>query len=232
MSTISHQITGATTRIDKCCDPESMRFAIGGILVTPRSPDTQAVNVKGVRSGSPATVFLTATDTRILAVTTAEGTASAPAMMPPQMIAKRKAKRSFTPAITLNGEWRVSDTVAPANSIEGRFPRAESVLPHVDGETCLVVSFNADYLAKLAAGITTDGCVTLHIGIPQGKRFGMGSDSPIAVMGDAGFGVLMPHAAGDEPRELKCAAYRAAVEEYRAAMESVKDDALRFAKPE
>ncbi len=180
------------------CDTGATRYALDGACVEP---------MPGGR------VVCAATNSRILAVVTEEGTATGQHLAPADAF---KVKANSTASVAKNGAWqqttvpkRGPTTVATLEDVTGRFPRWRDVLPNIETGHVVQVALDARQLFDLAqalgAGNKTGldaGAVTLFI-TEREHEGRLVCDSSIGVLyrnaelGTA-VGVLMPHCA-DKP---------------------------------
>jgi hypothetical protein len=190
-----------------CIHEQSSRYALNGVHVCQRDKDR---------------VWVTATDGRILSVTSAKGESEKPEVCPANILPKKGKKDSLA---QLNGQWETTskDGTVSSPKIEGRYPNCAAMFSDKRGpasaESVTVVRLNANLLAKLANSISTGGVVTLIIGSP---------DKPIGVMGSDGFGIIMPAERGQHAGELDadcirrlCGEYNKLAEEYKATFKPV-----------
>lgn len=198
--------------LTQCTDQEATRYALASVHVTPSQHDGK--------------VWLAACDSRVLALTLADGRTDAPHLLPGKM-AKPHGK-SVTRA-QLNGVWRsesghvIAERFRPDGKklmedteSEGRFPRTVDVLPAAQSGD-VVISLNAELLANLAKAIGDNGRdVTLII------RDGV---SAVAVHGKHGIGVAMPLSLGSGKHEHNAenvrTSYNATRDEFRTDFESI-----------
>lgn len=127
-----------------CCDSESKRYALGGILVSP--------------NGKGNCVYLTATDGRCMAVTKVDGRlADGPEIMPMSVAKHTRKTRGMLVTRTDSG-WE-NERGQEAGIEEGRFPNTASVWPKELGAH--TVRIDANLLANVANTIG-DGQVVLY----------------------------------------------------------------------
>ena len=170
-----HAIVTASRKIDSCCDVGSCRYLIGAVEIIPAS-------------GADGGLWATATDGKCLSVvkTAGETEERKPYYLPAKLL--RPSKKPAT--AKLNGRWESADRMA--DQPEGRYPQVQDVLPDcADRQT---ITLNADLLAQLAAAISANGNVTLLLPPVETDKNGKKPDyrAAIGVVGDDGFGVLMP----------------------------------------
>ncbi len=190
------------SRIDKSTDRDSTRYALGDVLATP---------------AEDGKVFLTATDSRILAIVEADGMTEQEQQIPAAVVPKRK-----TPTcVQLNGQWDSSDgKFCPVDPNPRRFPPCAAVLQSVQADYFATVSLDAKLLQSLseALGANADERgVTLFI--PQPDKEGR-IDSAIPVLGRLGIGVIMPFSS--ERAETDRKRYQDISDRYLSAREAVK----------
>lgn len=176
--------------IAHCTSKERSRYALTSALCIPNGPNT---------------VLAAATDGRCLAVRTCNGVASAtgPTMIEPQGI------KAGATTLTRSGDRQtVTDkrgaettTTIDAEMTPARFPPIPDVFPDwtadaADTTPVSTITLNAALLHKLAQSLQSDdyndtGCVTIMFTAPN---------KPIAVVGRAGVGLLMPAPPDGDPR--------------------------------
>jgi hypothetical protein len=152
------------TDMTGCCDTESTRYALGGVLV---------------EAGTDPIV--TATDSRILAITRGEGECSDDIVVPHTVLPKNGDvnKANFITTVEDEGKTICQSFIAkakkysgepeslakPSNAanvvsrsgakLEGRFPRYRDIVPSMKSGDRLVISINPSYLVNLHKAITT-----------------------------------------------------------------------------
>lgn len=204
------------TSIAKCTDKESSRYALGAVQIAPvletepahtieaphdgEGPALGAMTATIVQERPVAEVYAVATDSRILAVNRIPGMSAETYLCPATMATP--AKNGHVKIAELNGEWRalsykqktkeraavMADPVDP----EMRFPRVADIVPH-SFTNAFTVRLNAKLLATLADAIAVEdvdsaaGAVTLIFSTDKGT-----TDGVISVLGNAGFGAIMP----------------------------------------
>lgn len=137
-----------STRIDRCCDTESARYALRFVQVTPDPDD-------------PDMVYAAATDARCLAITHLEGASPTEMLIPREALAKRAGDlggsvettdgKTFTFCKVKqkgNNELRTVTVDEPA----GRFPQSQDIMALVDGDY-LQVSLDVEMLTRLADAV-------------------------------------------------------------------------------
>ncbi len=157
-----------------------------------------------VRNGREAdTVFLTATDGRMIAIRQARGRVDGdPVVIPTSLI--RRGGSSIT--LTRNGDPTIhlcdyqmakADEAAESQPCSGDLPPVADVIPSfTDEEPAFVVTLDTKLLYDLARAIGAERGVTLLF---------KSNDTPIGVICEDGFGALMP-----------CNGYRDSVGDYNA----------------
>ena len=177
-----------TTKINGCTNKEATRYAISSVQIVPIIQDERVVlgrNVDGtqITERRPTNeVYAVATDGQIMAVNRLEGMAVEAALCPAPMMKPEAAK--LRNKVTLNGRWEsTAGKVAPIP--EGRFPRVADVLPTARTVT---MALTPELLKRLSDAISTSGIVSLIFDVDQNNLV----TSSIGVMGDNGFGVIMP----------------------------------------
>lgn len=191
------------SRIDKSTEKDATRYALGHVLVTPATDES---------------VWLSATNSRILAIVEAEGTTDEERLIPSAVLPTRKAGST----VRLNGQWESSDgKFCPVESEPGRFPRMESVIPQVQNDYFATVRLNAKYLMNLVDSIGQiehHGSEGITLLIPQPNKDGEIVDA-VSVLGRLGIGVIMPV---NHSREADREQYIDVSKRYTAAREAVK----------
>ena len=197
-----------TVKLAQCCDNESSRYALAGVLVEPIigiEETTIGTNVDQspiVKTEPLNEVYAIATDSRCLAITRQPGLAVESAIMPGRFATPAK-KTSKAKSVSLNGEWRCDETHRKNHTtesmslpiVEGRFPRYQDVLPDPRAGKTVSVRLDARILAKLSEALTDDN---EHKGIDlifqcvesDGSTY-IGDDA-IMVAGINGIGAIMP----------------------------------------
>jgi len=226
-SPISVRVT--PSNIGTCADMSATRWAMNGVQILPILRDESVaigVKVDGTKLTERRPVnecYAVATDGIALAVTKLEGMAATPALCPAELLKKPAKAREIT-AVELNGQWKastrklststVTDKTAPI--IEGRFPPVKDILPAVTSSS-VKLCLDASALARLAEVISPI-LPGKHYTIEQGKVtliFDVSKDgtvdSPIAIAGTTGFGVIMP-----------CNADKNSARDYRSEIEDFK----------
>lgn len=160
------------TKIASLTDREGNAYSIGGVQVTP------AQNGK---------VFLCATDTRGLAITSEIGSASRGMIVPAKPI--ERSARKNTVSIEINGQLTIKKMgrrgpvgepdVSEFSDVKGRFPRVEDFLPKI-GKGWRAIRLNPAVLAKIQEAMSIDDgsfpCVTILI--PPADRDDSGCVKP------------------------------------------------------
>ena len=185
-------------RVDRVVSKDGWSYSLSGALVSPAAGDD---------------VYVTATDGRICGVVRVPGCVAAPTILPPEVMTKRQGRETYTLA---DGEWRSKNGGRVAPVLKGEYPNilgpggVEDAPPE-----CVVVGIDAKQLANLAAMIGDyKGVVTLLILDPT---------RPVRVLGEKGFGAIMPYGTG--PADRAVTEFNAARAEYAAAYERRDDDA-------
>lgn len=218
-----------TEKPQACCDMESSRYALGGVLVKK--------NCDGA--------WLAATDGRCLTVTHAEveeqdaipvgGLVVSSKAWPTKKVKKtvRGDDRGFVEVNTPDGKWKNSDGKFGNDGIcEGRFPRIGQVIPTFDGNTIVVV-LDANLLLKISEAICwkdtpkgESGKLKLLMNLDAARtedgkdvvdgEFSPVVSSPVGVIGSGpGIGLLMP-CVGTEQQQV--------VEEFSSRQRRIVDD--------
>lgn len=173
------------SRIDKVADPQSSRYALGHVQVTPSGNDE---------------VFLTATNGRVAVVMPAEGYVDEERLIPGNLLPRKLSKR-IPHSVSLNGRWESSDGKF-ADEPEGRFPRVDDVFSYrehakADVENqrlkwagpSVTVKLDARYLMAIAEALNeTENGLTLFI---RANKDGF-VDASVNVLGENGVAVIMP----------------------------------------
>ncbi len=172
------------TRIDRCTDADSSRYALGGVRMV-RESETEAT--------------LYATDGKCLAVTKASADhiddSYSIVAIPPKAIPRRanSARKTYR-RLSLNGRWENGDgKLCDMVDDCGRFPNIGQIMPDVSAEDTLI-HIDVNLLANLAESITDAGkplVLTLCVKDPQ---------HAIGVIGSHGVGVIMPLIFSDKKR--------------------------------
>lgn len=231
-----------SNRITGCTDPESSRYALSGVMLVPVM-DTEPVQI-GVRIDStPITetrpkneVYAVATDSRCLAVTRMAGMAVETTLCPGKLLTPPAARTAKT--VSLNGEWKAESvklksgetTASTQPPLEGRFPQIQDVIPR-SFTNAVTVTLDAAILARLSDAVrSADKGVTLIINVNDDQT----TEDPICVLGDAGFGVIMPLSA-DTGAEHRFSAERAEFLRHLITKENTEErkaEVLRILNPD
>jgi len=204
MSELRAKFSGVRTPIEKVCDDSASRYALANVGVTP--------------SGDKGRVWLSASDARVAACVQVDGDAGERGSLCPPSIVKGAGKLGGE--AELNGQWsakfranrKAPETTVSAPEPEGRFPDLPGVLPahkieRVDDPAVLTLQLDAALLLHVAQAIADNPSapvVTLIIPKPKAPcnesryrdRFDPRAvDSPVAIVGANGIGVLAPLAA-------------------------------------
>jgi hypothetical protein len=194
------------------------------------SEDTSRYDLRAVQliPTGKAEAFAAATDGKVLAISKeAEAGIDKPVLVPAE-VCRRKAKETNhdvvfdeTKKVWTRHSWdrRQKKTALIAPEAEGRFPRAQDVIPAVSGDTHIAVPLDGTLLAKLASAMATNEekrGITLFIPLPEKGEF---VDSPIPAMhiSEASIGVIMPFYMPDSSVTDSIAEYNKLREEYVAA---------------
>lgn len=177
-----------TTKINACASKESKRYALANVQIVPIIQD-EVVSIGRNADGSQLTerrptneVYAIATDGQMMAVNRLHGMAVESAMCPAAMMKPEAAKLRNT--VSLNGRWE-STAGKMAELPEGRFPRVADVMPT---SRTVTMAITPELLKRLADAISTSGIVNLIFDVDQDNLV----TSSIGVIGDNGFGVIMP----------------------------------------
>lgn len=209
-----------STAIAGCCDTNASRYALGHVCVSP-APDGKHV-------------WLTACDSRTLACVKEPGTAIEPMACPAEAF-KAPASKAKLPIYRENGHWvDRKNTIHPAEESPGRFPRADQVVPQDVTADYALLTIDAQLLLNLAKAINQPGgkyddksATAISLLLPL-DEYGV-VNKTIGVLGNAGFGVIMPLASTGpriaEDKADKVRAFRGYVTEYVAEFKA-------FAPPE
>lgn len=207
-----------------CCDTESTRYALGGVAVFPRSKDQ---------------VFLAATNSHVLAVTSCEGqyhgyTQDLPVVMPLDILPKNAKERNTLATKTSMSpndpeSWiRFDDEVdskqwhspfnRTADRVDGRFPRARDVMPMADANDYLIFTLDAQLLLNLSKALTDGESRGITVFVPKEDSGKVTKCVP--VMGNLGVGALMPLSIEDEKPQDAVNRYNAWRDEFARCSES------------
>lgn len=181
------------TPIDLACDKDvASRYALGAVCVSPIDDKS---------------VWLTATDGRIMAAVQADGSASEPVLCPMAAVKAKPAARDHRAKVYRdNGHW-VDRKKTMHEPMEGRFPRMADVCPRTDN--ALVLAIDAALLHRLAQAICIGDrpVVTLLIQ-PAGENGYVENAIGVSASG-GGIGVIMPCTPGQENGPLEIETYQA-----------------------
>ena len=138
MSEVKAEVT-FTTRIDKCTDRGSSRYAMDTVVLVPVPDDD-------------TTVYAAACDSRCAVVVPCEGRADAVYQVPPEVQPHKRHKGGLK--TTLNGRWETSEGKFCETGEERRFPDLCGVMP--DAEDMRVVTLDVRLLANMADAMGVD----------------------------------------------------------------------------
>lgn len=165
------------TKINKCCDPDNGRLALGGIQVVPVTQD------KGEDQG----VYLIATDSRRLVIINAEGTADSRCLIPGDLSPKTKKELTGTVKYFPDpedeekpGHWtrleyktKLSQRSVQAFDEGLRFPRVSDCIPEMTNRH-IAVTINAKYLYECWEAMNDENydsdnnnAITLFLEVPR-----------------------------------------------------------------
>lgn len=210
-----------TTKINGCTDKEASRYSLGSVQIVPIIQDERVVigrnaDMSQITERRPTNeVYAVATNGQIMAVNRIEGMAVETALCPAPMMKPEAAR--LRNKVSLNGRWEsTSGKIAPIP--EGRFPRVADVLPTARTVT---MGITPELLKRLSDAISTDGIVSLIFDVDQNNLV----SGSIGVMGDNGFGVIMPTTSvvGTKDR------YSCAVKEFQDNMTAENTDERKAA---
>lgn len=215
MSTTTSPISvrvNSFNRISECTDQTSTRWSMTAVQLIPVCEQTE-VKVGIDNTGKPTTelqptpeVYAVATDGRQLAITKLDGLATESQLCPASLLEPHKPRERKT--LELNGQWK-SSTVSlkdqntrevSSQMVEGRFPPVESVLPDITSDY-VSVTIDVEILRQLVSAINqtdkkddSSKVITLLLSVDDEKEV----CGPIGVVGNVGFGVIMPATTNQE----------------------------------
>jgi len=195
-------------RIDKCCDSDSARYALGCAQLVPDIGDENRV-------------FVVATDSRQLVVVHADGFADQDYLIPRDALPSKKPDlgatvtsadgKRFVRTVTKKGGQQTS-TVVEQDSAPGRFPNIVSVLPEIDNRF-LKIAIDPQHLLAQAEALRLHDehrYLTLFVRVPdqflesdERQLRDAKVDTAIHVLGPDGIGVVMPMAGGEPDAEAE-----------------------------
>jgi hypothetical protein len=230
-----------TVKLLQCTDQESSRYALSAVQIVPIL-ETEQVQIGIDSAGSPVTetqpanrVYAVTCDSKTLVVVQQPGIAADIALLPGSLSGPAKAKHAKT--VQLNGQWesqtthvKTLETTSVTKPVcKGRFPRVQDVLPRLN-YTSIVVRLDAKLLANMAAALTNDELKGVDLIIDTVNKDGrvVFSESPIAVCGVNGFGVIMP--LGMEGTDGAAEHAEAAVDKYESDRKAFTDNMSRLEK--
>lgn len=198
MSEVTHTIEGDVGPIHACVDKDATCYATGLVHVMPRDGG----------------VWLTATDNRFAVMIPAGGSAQDATLAPPRIFAKRGGTRKKPLSIVRNGEWRSGELAVPLAMNAGRYPQLHHAAPDFSMRESIVVRIDAKRLALLADAIRGNVADVALI-IPHPDQCQTVS-SCIGVLGENGFGLIMPVSHRRNGSQQYVSEYQSQRELYRA----------------
>jgi len=194
MSEITTQFR-TTSRLDRCADTESGRYALSSVHVCPTT-----------ESGK---VRLTATDGRVLASARVDGFTDQALLCPREVMPRKKSGGT----VEKNFVWRNTDGKWTSEQPDGRFPSVADVFTSVDNGY-LQLCLDARLLSNLAEALSDGESNTVKLLLQPPAQGSIQIKAMIGVLGSntSAIGLLAP-VSSDEDGHVR---YNAEIDKLRA----------------